>query len=307
MLVTGGTFLRSYDGVTTSGSDTTHPATVSDFRFDKYEVTVGRFRRFKTAWDGGWRPAAGAGKHTHLNRGNGLKDTSRTSTYEIGWDAAWSSDPLKVSPTDSNLQCQGPPFSDDWTSVPGPIEDNPVSCVTWYEAYAFCIWDGGFLPSNAEWNYAASGGSEQRAYPWSRPPQSVTVDCSYANYMAGTNGVYDAGGGVVYLTGCYPSTSGAGSLRPVGSLSPRGDGRYGQADLAGNVAEYVIESAHGYVGGCHDCAYLGWIASASTVFEPVTRGGSFVDNAPWILSSSIPYGSYSEYRGLDGIRCARAP
>jgi len=34
------------------------------------------------------------------------------------------------------------------------------------QSHAFCIWDGGFLAGEAEWNYAAAGGSEQRSYPW---------------------------------------------------------------------------------------------------------------------------------------------
>src|SRR5262249_1944612 len=40
-LVPGGMFLRGYDGVTYA--DGTNPATVSDFRLDTYEITVGRF------------------------------------------------------------------------------------------------------------------------------------------------------------------------------------------------------------------------------------------------------------------------
>src|SRR5690606_7167704 len=48
IVVTGGTFDRINDG--------DFPATVSTFRLDKYEVTVGRFRKFAAAWDGGWRP-----------------------------------------------------------------------------------------------------------------------------------------------------------------------------------------------------------------------------------------------------------
>jgi formylglycine-generating enzyme required for sulfatase activity len=34
-----------------------------------------------------------------------------------------------------------------WTDAPGANENKPMSCVTWYEAMAFCIWDGGYLPT----------------------------------------------------------------------------------------------------------------------------------------------------------------
>jgi formylglycine-generating enzyme required for sulfatase activity len=77
--VEGGPFHRSYDGVTTNPdySSRSYPATVTDFRLDKYEVTVGRFRKFKAAWDAGWRPSAGAGKHEHLNLNFALAQASR--------------------------------------------------------------------------------------------------------------------------------------------------------------------------------------------------------------------------------------
>lgn len=40
LLVPGGTFYRSYDGVTYT--DKSYPATVSDFALDKYEIKIGR-------------------------------------------------------------------------------------------------------------------------------------------------------------------------------------------------------------------------------------------------------------------------
>src|SRR5262249_15158672 len=49
-------------------------ATVSTFRLDRFEVTVGRFRRFVTAVRRGWSPDAGAGKHFHLDGGRGLRN-----------------------------------------------------------------------------------------------------------------------------------------------------------------------------------------------------------------------------------------
>jgi hypothetical protein len=85
--VTGGTYYQTYDyltwdpvdGGSEAGADAgptgeAAPATVSGFRLDKYEVTVGRFRQFVSAWGAGWLPPPGLGKHAHLNGGRGLSD-----------------------------------------------------------------------------------------------------------------------------------------------------------------------------------------------------------------------------------------
>jgi sulfatase modifying factor 1 len=190
--VPGGTYYRTYDMIVANdgafssnhtlaadGGPTgeADPATVSSSRLDKYLVTLGRFRQFVTAWNGGagWLPAPGSGKHTHLNGGQGLVDVGAPvdagRVYEPGWVA---SDDSNVAPTNTNLACN-PQFYQVWTNAPGSSESLPIDCVNWYEAYAFCIWDGGFLPSEAEWEYAAAGGSQQREYPWgSTNPASGT-------------------------------------------------------------------------------------------------------------------------------------
>ena len=191
LAVPGGTYDRTYNPLDTNGNVTltadggptgeADPAGVSGFRLDKYQVTVGRFRQFVEAvlsGDGGlaWTPPAGSGKHTHLNGGNGLN-------CDAGWlRAGWvTSDNGNIAPTNANLACPG---DGTWTDTPGSQENLPINCVNWYEAYAFCIWDGGFLPSEAEWEYAAAGGSQQREYPWGSTAsgdanQYAIYDCYY--------------------------------------------------------------------------------------------------------------------------------
>jgi formylglycine-generating enzyme required for sulfatase activity len=281
LVVTGGTYFRSYDGLSTDGASKAYAATVSDVAVDRYEVTVGRFRAFVDAVVGGWLPQAGSGKHSYL-KGGGLNGGAET-----GWDASWSANlATKQSDWTTNLSCRA--STQTWTASAGASDDLPVNCVDWYEAYAFCIWDGGFLPSEAEWNYTASGGSQQRAYPWSAayPPGSTTLDCEHANYSKS------------WPTGACV----ASGPNKVGSESPEGDGRWGQSDMAGNVFEWTLDWYDtSYSTTCDDCAEL-----TPTVYR-VIRGGSF-NASPACLLDSLRETSTPDGRsdGI-GVRCARAP
>ena len=62
--IPGQTFFLGFDDVSADYKDKSHSASVTGFRLDKYEVTVGRFRQFVAAVVGAWRPEAGAGKHS---------------------------------------------------------------------------------------------------------------------------------------------------------------------------------------------------------------------------------------------------
>jgi formylglycine-generating enzyme len=62
---------------------------------------------------------------------------------------------MNIAPTSTNLACHS--TNQTWTDTVGSHENLPINCINWYEAYAFCIWDGGFLPSDAESEYAAAG------------------------------------------------------------------------------------------------------------------------------------------------------
>jgi formylglycine-generating enzyme required for sulfatase activity len=110
--------------------------------------------------------------------------------------------------------------------------------------------------------------------------------------------------GNLAVYGCYfngSSTCTFLDIAPVGSVSA-GNGKYGQSDLAGNVAEWLEDWDGSYPSPCTDCANL-----AAAEFR-VIRGGGFEDNNATYLESSSRF-DYSEPEGrwrTYGARCARS-
>jgi len=262
VVIPGGSYFRGYD-VATDGlhSTTMFPATVSAFRLDTYEVTLGRFRAFVEAGRGTQAapPSAGEGAHPNI--------------ASSGWSPTWNA----LLPTDTaaliaSLSCSTYP---SWTPAPDGKEALPMNCISWAVAAAFCVWDGGYLPTEAEWHFAASGGDEQRAYPWSVPAGATTIGCELADYQ-----------------GCAP-----GGPSNAGSRSPTGDGRWGNADLAGNVWEWMLDYDSAMPMPCTDC--LNQVPSEGHVL----RGGSIASTTD-NLRVADRYGGAARGDHI-GVRCAR--
>lgn len=132
--------------------------------------------------------------------------------------------------------CKEPWRGDPWSTYPAKL-DYPVNMVSWSKAHAFCAWAGKRLPTEAEWEWAATGPKQAR-YPWGDEPEP---SCDYVDYTKFGAPKWEAGGDI----GC-----GGGGPSPVGS-HPKGDKVWpGGAihDLAGNVWEWVEDSFAGYPG-----------------------------------------------------------
>jgi formylglycine-generating enzyme required for sulfatase activity len=167
--------------------------------------------------------------------------------------------------------------------------------VNWYEAYAFCIWDGGFLPSETEWEFAAANGRQDREYPWgSQPP-------GYASQYAIYGCIYPDGGTQATCTG-------VANIAPVGTPA-LGAAAMGQLDMAGNVWQWNLdlESDYGYLP-CADCANLHMGTNremrGGPTFEALSPAFRFNRDPTSRSAVTVSGGGYD---GSVGFRCARSP
>jgi formylglycine-generating enzyme required for sulfatase activity len=104
----------------------------------------------------------------------------------------------------------------DWRQPYGPGSSvemkihHPVTCVSWRDAMAFCVWARVCLPSETEWEKAARG-TDGRIWPWgNEKPEKSRCNFNWS----------------------------VGDTTPVGNY-PRGASAYGLLDMAGNVWEWT--------------------------------------------------------------------
>jgi sulfatase modifying factor 1 len=132
----------------------------------------------------------------------------------------------------------------------------------------------------AEWEYAAAGGAENRLVPWGG---TAAPDCSHMIYA-----------------GC-PNQG----VRTVGSV-PAGAGRWGHLDLAGNLWEFTVDEFASWTSApCTDCAN---VAFSSLTSNRVIRGGDFRESYIGIARAAVRQVLPAQSIGYNiGFRCARQP
>jgi sulfatase modifying factor 1 len=249
-----------------------HQVTLSPFQLDRFEVTVGRIRKFVDAWDYQGLPV-GAG-------GDGV-------VAGAGWQSAWNANlPSSKAEFENDLAGLNDHFDivtiTTWTATPGYYENLPINCVSWYEAFAFCAWDGGRLPTEAEWEYAAGNGRAGDLYPWgeSVPTPSMSVyDCT-------------SDPDPCLITPPFPAF--------VGSRA-KDQNRWGNRDLGGNIAEWTLDAVGPYLA-----ASVTNYANVADGFR-VVRGGDFDDGAYFLRAAFRGSENPTETTAGTGFRCARAP
>ncbi len=97
--------------------------------------------------------------------------------------------------------------------------NHPINCVTWQQARQYCAFNGGRLPSSAEWELAA-----RRRFAGGRRRDTARCDVAVL-----------ARPGASLELGC-----GAGGTRAVGT-SPGDRSKAGVEDLTGNVSEWTAD------------------------------------------------------------------
>jgi formylglycine-generating enzyme required for sulfatase activity len=180
----------------------------------------------------------------------------------------------------------------DSTGHPAPLSfrdpdlnkpDQPVVGVSYFDAMAYAQWAGKRLPTEAEWERAARGGLEDKAFPWGN--EDPFTRCNYAPVKKGGK---DADG--------YEYSA------PVGRFTPN---NYGIYDMAGNVWEWCYD--------LYDSSYYSVSPDSNPMgpdsgYPHVLRGGSWLSIFPKYLtcSSRLELRPFIKDRYY-GFRCAKTP
>jgi len=238
-----------------------HPVQVAPFRISATPVTTAQYLAFVEA--GGYQ--------------------ERSLWNDAGWE--WRRQAQAEGPVYWQRQPQGGWLERRFDRLVPLQPSHPMIHVNWYEASAYCAWGGRRLPSEAEWELAASGepgpGGEglsgrKRRYPWGDQPPTPR----HANLDSRALGTLD-----------------------VRAL-PAGDSAFGCRQMIGNVWEWTADSFGPYPGFELD-PYKDYSAP-SFWRQKVLRGGCWATRSRLIRLTFRNFYTPDRNNILAGFRtCAR--
>lgn len=277
--IPGGTFLMGTDylgGFPQDGEGPVRAVALSGFQMDAFPVTNEEFAAFVDAT--GYRTEAERFGWSFVFWAH-IPDARRAELVE---------DTVAAAP----WWCKVP--GSFWKQPEGPGSDarergrHPVVHVSWNDAAAYARWAGKALPTEAQWEYAARGGLEQKLYPWG---DELTPGGQHrCNIWQGRFPVEDT------------AEDGYAGSCPVDAFPPNGFGLY---SVTGNVWEWC---ADWFGASFRAKPTLKDPAGPASGQGKVMKGGSFLCHASYCnryrvaaRTSNTPDSSSSNI----GFRCVR--